>query len=53
MHYKPNRHVDVPSTDLLTWIFGNEGSHEVDRPVTRLESGSFLKVLTGLGRSFT
>ncbi|MCJ1422163.1 hypothetical protein MMC29_000042 [Sticta canariensis] len=32
MYYKPNRHVDVPGTDLLTWVFGNEASHDLDRP---------------------
>ncbi|KAG8526575.1 uncharacterized protein KY384_008776 [Bacidia gigantensis] len=33
MYYKPNRHLDVPSTDLLTWIFGNEDIHDTDRPI--------------------
>ena len=36
MHYKPNRLVDVPGTDLLTWVFGNEACHDPDRPVTKL-----------------
>lgn len=38
MYYKPNRHVDVPSTDLLTWVFGNEASLDLDRPVTKTQS---------------
>jgi hypothetical protein len=38
MYYKPNRHVDVPNTDLLTWIFANEASHDPDRPVTKSQS---------------
>lgn len=33
MYYKPNRLIDVPSTDLLTWVFGNETVHDPDRPV--------------------
>lgn len=35
MYYKPNRLIDVPSTDLLTWLFGNEAIHDPDRPVTK------------------
>jgi hypothetical protein len=38
MYYKPNRQVDVPSTDLLTWVFGNEASHDLHRPVTKSQS---------------
>lgn len=33
MYYKPNRLIDVPGTDLLTWLFGNEAVHDPDRPV--------------------
>ena len=33
MHYKPSRHVHVPTTDLLTWVFGNEDILDLERPV--------------------
>lgn len=33
--YRSERKVQVPSTDLLTWIFGTEEIHDPHRPVSR------------------
>ncbi|KAI9791589.1 MAG: hypothetical protein M1816_003675 [Peltula sp. TS41687] len=31
--YKSSRHVNVPSADLLSWVFGNEGGYDPNRPI--------------------
>ena len=42
--YKPTRHVEVPSTDLLSWVFGNGPSFDTDRPVNKPLLGALLEM---------
>ena len=49
MFHKPNRRVDVPGTDLLTWVFGNEDSLDLNRPVMSIRSRCLSAMLTAVG----
>ena len=33
MYHKSARHVDVPGTDLLSWVFGNEDNIDRNKAV--------------------
>lgn len=38
MYYSSKRQVEVPGTDLLSWVFGNDNWHDYGQPVTDSQS---------------